>query len=335
VCPLGLDLWNFGSLVFSILLVLWGLFMDMEKEKRLRVLAKVHAVPVALWRWTAAWKWDVIFSLGWGLMLASGEYALCLVCLGLASLGAFSGATHWCREKKKGAGAMVIFLVGIAGATGLLVVVTIANKAIGNKPWSPSLNLIDSRSAEHKRWPVPFSPAPWWKPLTPSLPMARTPREVLREAQKAAEDSKKAKQLGVTDKARFEVSFWPVKIGEWPILRKTILPVNGVVTVDLTMMVKDHMAKNTKLWLRLCKGCMYAKEPAGFKNLIPPDNEAHERLIDIGDFLPNVVYAPIISFDVVPPFGQNYFTVGVNVGCENCAPVDVNGFQILRVDIQP
>jgi|SRR5271154_1704949 len=100
-------------------------------------------------------------------------------------------------------------------------------------------------------------------------------------------------------------------------------------------MVKDHMARKTRLWLRLCRGCQYAKEPQGFKNFNTPgeSDEAHERLLDIGDFLPNVAY-PTISFDVIPATGRDHFDVGVNLACENCDPVDGRSFRTLKVNIK-
>ena len=337
---MGLDLWNCGALAFSILLVLWGLFMDMDKAKRLRILARIHSVPVALWRWTATWKWDGIFSAGWGLMLASGEYALSLVCLGLATLGAFSGVTQWCRDAKKSISMKVVSLIGIAGIAAMLVLVTIANK--GDKPWSPTLILIDSRLAE--RVPLPSPPFPDLAFAAPLCrrPIVHTDKKVLaalsREIELQKRESVPTPPIVPDDKAHFDASFWPALLAEWPIQQKAIPVVNGVVTVTLTFMVKDHMAKKTTMWLRLCRGCKYAQEPQGFKDLTGKNptqaDDTNERVLNVGDFLPNVAYAPIITVGVIPPAGQTYFDVGVQVGCENCDPVDANGFKVLRVDIQ-
>lgn len=142
----------------------------------------------------------------------------------------------------------------------------------------------------------------------------------------------------LSEKARLEVSFWPSTITQWPIHEKSLPQVNGIVTVNFTFMAKDHMSKQTKIWLRLCKGCKYAHDPTGFSNLGShpgEDDDPHERVLVVGDLLPNVAYAPIISVDVIPPINQKFFLMGVLFGCENCDPVDADKPQILHVDIQP
>jgi hypothetical protein len=139
------------------------------------------------------------------------------------------------------------------------------------------------------------------------------------------------------EKARYEVSFWPSTLTQWPIHTMSLPQVNGVVTFSFTFQIKDHMAKQTRIWLRLCKGCRYAKEPPGFQNLSPHPGEGDEpteRTLVVGDFLPNIAYTPI-TIDVVPPTNTKAFLVGVLVGCENCDPIDADKPQVLRVEIQP
>jgi hypothetical protein len=139
------------------------------------------------------------------------------------------------------------------------------------------------------------------------------------------------------EKVSYEASFWPVNTTSWPIHEESLPAVNGVVTFTFTIRVEGGMAKQTKLWLRLCKGCKYAKEPPGFQNLMPQGDTAGdptERMLSIGDFLPNIAYAPI-TVDVVPVPGQRGFLIGVLLGCEDCDPVDSDKPQILTVTIQP
>jgi hypothetical protein len=137
------------------------------------------------------------------------------------------------------------------------------------------------------------------------------------------------------EKATFESSFYPVNLTNWPIHEKSIAEVDGVVSLSFTFRVKGHTAKQARMWLRLCTDCKYAKEPAGFQNLMPNvDNGAHERYRVIGDFLPNVVYQPM-NVDVIPPPGLSSFVVGVILGCDNCDPVDGDKPQVLRVNVQP
>ncbi len=137
------------------------------------------------------------------------------------------------------------------------------------------------------------------------------------------------------EKATMESSFYPVKLTEWPIREKSIPAVDGVVSLSFTFRVEGHTAKNARVWLRLCTTCKYAKEPAGFQNLAPnEENGAHERYRMIGDFLPNVSYQAM-SVDVIPPPGAASFPVGVILGCDNCDPVDGDKPQFLTIHIQP
>jgi hypothetical protein len=143
-------------------------------------------------------------------------------------------------------------------------------------------------------------------------------------------------KLPSNEKASCDVSFWPATIRDWPIHEKSLALVNGVVTFSFSFKCKDHMAKQTRLWLRLCTDCKYAKEPPGFQNLHSPDQggEPTERILVVGDFLPNVAYSPI-NVDVLPAPGPTSFLVGVIIGCENCDPVDSDHPQVLVVHIQP
>ena len=288
------------------------LFSFPSGEWLLRFLRPPVSSARALWNWLAKWKLvETVFTVGWGLMLGAHEYCLSLIFLGMATIGAFSSVSHW---RPSWRGGKVLASVAIIGGCGLMTLVTLANK--GNQQCSQIPDYLASQ--------ITLPPAPESVSKVQTAPkMTHTSKEAWLEAQKALEEFIKAKQpklAAVTsEKSRFEASFWPATLDSWPIRETTLPVVNGVVTVHLTAMVKDHMAKKTQLWLRLCKGCKYAKEPSGFKNYdtqIPGESdEAHERLL-------------------VPPAGQTFFLVGINVGCENCDPVNARTFQSLRVNIQ-
>jgi len=96
-------------------------------------------------------------------MLASGEYLLSLCSLGIAALGAISQVVHWEPTEDKVSKKSGAFL-SIAGMCALMILVTVANK--GDKPWSPTLLLIDSSLASR----MPVAPSPTWRAPTPSVP---------------------------------------------------------------------------------------------------------------------------------------------------------------------
>ncbi len=144
-------------------------------------------------------------------------------------------------------------------------------------------------------------------------------------------------KLPQSEKATYQASFWPATLTDWPVREKSLPKLNGVVTVSFSFRVKGHMAKQTRLWLRLCRDCKYAKEPQGFQNLAQHPGEGddpNERMLVVGDFLPNIAYTPI-TVDVIPPADQTFFLIGVIVGCENCDPVDPDKAQVLHVNVQP
>jgi hypothetical protein len=326
--------------IFTVLAALNFILQDWPTTKSglRRLWRSLCWVVLTAWHWSATWSWEAVCSIGWLGMVTVNEYAIGLCFLSAAAFGAFSKLCH--RKSKDGnwQGATAIGTTAIVIGFVLAVLVTIANK--GNKSWSPTMSLIDSRLAER----VPLTPFPEFSPHVPSChqPITHTSKTTLTVIDRELELQRRTSLLRPTvveDKARYEASFWPAQLTDWPIRRKTIQIINGVVPVTLTFMVKDHMAKKAKTWLRLCRGCAYAKEPTGFKNLNDQHansaDDPNERLLNVGDFLPNVAYAPIIAIEVIPPPGQDHFDIGLQVGCENCAPIDANGFQVLRVDLQP
>jgi hypothetical protein len=137
------------------------------------------------------------------------------------------------------------------------------------------------------------------------------------------------------EKSTLETSFYPVRLPEWPIREKVIPEVAGSVSLSFTFRALGHTAKGVQLWLRLCTYCKYAKEPAGFQNLMPntENNGTHERFRVIGDLLPNVGFQPM-DVDVIPPPDAPSFPISVILGCDNCDPVDPDKPQILIVHLR-
>jgi hypothetical protein len=292
---------------------------------------------VGIWHWSATWSWEAVCSIGWLGMLAVNEYAIGLCLLSAAALGAISKLLHWkpldySRVPRKALGMLAIPVAFI-----LAVLMTLANKR--DKPWSPTKDWIDAYMATSVPLPIPAFPQ-FSLTLPPPLGISHTDPATMAILEQEIRVQKRilAAPAPSSDKARFEASFWPSLITEWPIHRKTMPLVNGVVSVTLTFMARDHMAKQAVMWLRLCRGCAYAKEPAGFQNLnahpLSRADEPNERLLVVGDLLPNVAFAPIIAMDVIPPPNEDHFDIGVQVGCENCDPIDPKEFQVLRVDMQ-
>jgi hypothetical protein len=124
--------------------------------------------------------------------------------------------------------------------------------------------------------------------------------------------------------AKVQFSFTPVMLKDWPIVQKTLPLNNGAVDISLTLMTTNVMAKGLRVWLRLCTGCKYGKEPTGFQALADIE-EPTERTLVVGDFLPRVAYSPTIKFSVIPPDITNRgFLVVLAYACENCSAPDLD-----------
>ena len=178
---------NFAVVFACVLLVLWGFFMDMEKAKRARLLALPARLPGAAWDWGARTSWEILFSVGWLGMVQINEYAAGLICLALFAFGVFSRLMHSTK-----AGAVWKIIGGTLIPIGCMTMftTTLANK--GDKPWSPTLALIDAKMAA--RVPLPSDP----DPLSPSptlpanLKIERTSQAVWIELAKQISASTKA-----------------------------------------------------------------------------------------------------------------------------------------------
>jgi hypothetical protein len=145
----------------------------------------VRWLTVAAWEWGARTSWEILFSVGWLGMIQINEYAFGLVCLALFSFGIFSRLMHsvsvgltW-----KIVGGCLIPVLSVA-----MLLTTVANK--GDKPWSPTLDLIDSRWAARKPLPDPAFPLPRTWVLPPAS---------LSETSQAAQDTLR-RQLATLNK---------------------------------------------------------------------------------------------------------------------------------------
>jgi hypothetical protein len=134
----------------------------------------------------------------------------------------------------------------------------------------------------------------------------------------------------VPDIAQVDFTFWPAAIKQWPMVEKHIPIENGAVNVDLTFMVKGHPAKALRVWLRLCDGCAYGKEPNGFQ-AVEGRTVLTERFLIVGDLPVGAAYSPVTKFSVISPFNNRGFVVALSYTCDNCAPVDPDHPQILTV----
>jgi hypothetical protein len=182
---------RFGSIVFWPSSI--SRFGEMATTRKL-AQGIVRAIRW-LWDWIATWSWETICSVGWGIMLGSGEYLLSLIFLGLATLVAISLVDHWEPSDRKHSrytrGATVLF---IFAACGLMTLVTLANK--GDKSWSHIPDYLASLV------PLPSPPYPADRPefsqsyLIPrpsNVKIALTDPAIMAALQKELDEQKQGK----------------------------------------------------------------------------------------------------------------------------------------------
>jgi hypothetical protein len=211
-------------------------------------------------------------------MISFNEYGIGLCFLFAAAFGAFSKLLHWIPKSGSGKSTKVPGAVAIVIGFVLAVLVTIANK--GEKPWSPMLDLIDTRMAE--RVPLPPDPAlrfyrdswPYTRiALLPGIKIARTSQGYWQQLGiEIREQRIKLPALPVpkpesetaaleftleTPRVEHDPDAAPVREGYFP-------PVGGVYSVAILYRdVSKVDAKNGQILIRICEHCTYAEEPKG------------------------------------------------------------------------
>jgi hypothetical protein len=127
-----------------------------------------------------------------------------------------------------------------------------------------------------------------------------------------------------TEKAHVEFSFFTEDPDQLPIKSVIAETDSPFITVNIVFYATGEVtAKTGQIWLRICNGCRYAEEPAGF---LPPDPDApDDRSMRFTDLYPMVLSSKI-SLKIFPPIIQprrnDRMAIGGYYSCENCPPVD-------------
>lgn len=115
-----------------------------------------------------------------------------------------------------------------------------------------------------------------------------------------------------------------------PILVKSLPIFDGVVSVPFTVRnISDFPAVSPDIWVRVCRGCEFAKEPIGFQKVDGGDEK--ERYFLSNHALNPTVSSQIMTIEVKPPPNVIIFVLAFKYACETCGVV--NEWQLLRVHI--
>jgi hypothetical protein len=133
-------------------------------------------------------------------------------------------------------------------------------------------------------------------------------------------------------RAELQFTFLPLGPNEEALSTVSKSIIDGAVPVEITAKnIGAAQANNGQIWIQLCDGCKFAEEPAG--STMPPDDRLVRR--KIFEHLHMGVYFEPTLIKVIPPTGTNTFTITLKYACEECAPVDNQHPQKLRVNIIP
>jgi len=127
-----------------------------------------------------------------------------------------------------------------------------------------------------------------------------------------------------TERANVEFSFYTDDPDQLPI--KSVIPETDspFISVNIIFYATGEVtAKTGQVWVRICTGCRYAEEPAGF---LPADSDAPmDRTMKFADLYPMVV-SPKITLKIFPPIlklkHNDRMVIAGYYSCENCPPVN-------------
>lgn len=148
--------------------------------------------------------------------------------------------------------------------------------------------------------------------------------------------SKTASDLGQTisktpiaRKAILQFTFPTLERNTVPIRQISLSMTDGVVKVPFTFgNISDESAIGVEIWVKVCDGCRYAKEPEGFTHLRGADE--HDRYRTFGTTNPDVFFE-VMSVEVTPPLGVDGFDIALRSACQNC--VVTHGWENFHVTI--
>jgi hypothetical protein len=130
--------------------------------------------------------------------------------------------------------------------------------------------------------------------------------------------------------AKLQFSFLPLARSETLVDAVDRRIVNGSVSVEITAKnVGTAQANNGQIWIQVCDGCRFGAEPDG--STTPPNDPIVRR--KRFDSLHKGVYFEPTLLRIIPPSGVSTFTIALKYACNECAPMDNEHPQKLRVNL--
>jgi len=117
--------------------------------------------------------------------------------------------------------------------------------------------------------------------------------------------------------AKLQFSFGVPVLDMFPLRFQTVKAnQDGTVTIEFTgRNVSRVSARSVDMWVQICSGCSYAKEPRNFQKLDGDDPRVRYRRL--GDLNPGVLIVKT-SLELIVPAGFAGFDTSFGYSCENC-----------------
>ncbi len=122
--------------------------------------------------------------------------------------------------------------------------------------------------------------------------------------------------------AKLQFSAWVEDQRQYPLLRQyAALGDNGSVDIDFTVknISQDTSTGRGDIWMLICTGCTYPKDPTGFSKRQGADEHQRHKTFD---FINAGILLEKMTASVVPPIGVGSFQLSFKYSCETCGRID-------------
>lgn len=181
----------------------------------------------------------------------------------------------------------------------------------------------------------PTKPKPEEKPILSEESRLKEKLEtkVFRKSEQTPVEKPKPESPKEMEKAKQQIPLLPPKLAQllfsFPSRNRQDIPVtvtkvpfrDGVAKVEFTVVnLSDMSAIGPEIWVKICLGCAYAKEPEGFLKLSGADE--HDRYKVFNALNPTVALQTM-TVEIIPPKDvEDRFQISFKYACQTCGVVN-------------
>lgn len=149
-------------------------------------------------------------------------------------------------------------------------------------------------------------------------------QELSKQLSDTRTELREAQAKLVQPKAILVPSLWTLDPSQLPLLTTAAKLVGNSVTIDFFVFNKsDVAAVNGSIFIRICSGCKFAKEPEGFSKI--RGVEDYDREFSFANILPHTGIHKLTA-EVIPPESAGTFEFDITSECQSCEAQDRHHF---------